>query len=336
MKHLSMGAAAASLTLAATSGLADPRLTWESSLEIGVDSVVSSDVAANEVVDLYGVVDVALEWALTDSVTFFVAGTGESMTPATNDRAFEDLGFYLGEIGLSFGLGDTTLTVGKTDVAFGAASASAVGYYASSLADDYELTEQIVLAADWEIAGGTLSVAAFYADDTIFSEQLGFNTGPNVSGVPGAGAGNTGQFDNFAINWTQELDNGVSYNIGARHLSGNATEADETGVVAGLGGSVGEVDLFGEVGLFENYGGTAGDDATYVTLNAARTYNDITFSGSLGLRDMTIGGESRIASFGVDYTFDNGVELGGAVAFLDDAGVNSTQIGAAVVIPFGG
>ncbi|MDV4143452.1 hypothetical protein [Shimia sp. FJ5] len=336
MKHLSMGVAAASLSLAATSGLADPRLTWEGSLEIGIDSVVSSDVAGNEVNDLYGIVDVAAEWALTDNVTLFVAGTGESMTGAVNDRAFEDLGFYLGEIGLSFGLGNTTLTVGKTGVAFGSAWDSAAGFYASGLADDYELTEQIVLAADIEIAGGTLSIATFYADDTIFSEQLGFNVGPNVSGVAGSGAGNTGQFDNLAINWAQELDGGVFYNIGARHLSGNATESDETGFVAGVGGTIGTVTLFGEVGVFDNYGGTAGDDATYALLNASRAFGDITLSGSLALRDVTSAGETKMATFGADYTFKNGVEFGGAVAFIDDAGVNSTQIGAAFVIPFGG
>ena len=336
MKHLALGAAAASFSIVATSGLADPRLSWEGSLEIGVDSVVSSDVAADEVSDLYGIVDVAAQWALTDSVTFFVAGTGESMTGAVTDRAFEDLGFYLGEIGLSFGLGHATLTVGKTGVAFGSAWDSAAGFYASALADDYELAEQIVLAADVEIAGGTLSVAAFYADDTIFSEQLGFNVGPNVSGVAGSGAGNTGKFDNFAVNWAQELGNGAFYNIGARHLSGNATESDETGFVAGVGGEVGDVALFGEVGMFDNYGGAAGDDATYVTLNAARGFGDITVSGTLGLRDVTSAGKTKMASIGADYTFKNGVEFGGAVAFVDDAGVKSTQLGMAFVIPFGG
>ncbi|MBR9842284.1 MAG: hypothetical protein GYB25_03935 [Rhodobacteraceae bacterium] len=336
MKNLTLGVAAASLSIAATSGLADPRLTWEGSLEIGIDSTISSDVPGAEVNDLYGIVDVAAEWALSDTVTFFIAGTGESMTGATTDRAFEDLGFYLGEVGLSFGLGNTTLTVGKTGVAFGSAWDSAAGFYASALADDYELAEQIVLAADMEIAGGTISIAAFYADDTIFSEQLGFNVGPNVSGVAGSGAGNTGSFDNFAINWAQELDSGLFYNVGARHLSGNATESDETGFVAGLGTNVGEFAVFGEVGLFENYGGAAGDDATYALINAARAYGDITFSGTLAIRDVTSAGKTKMATFGADYTFKNGVELGGALAFVDDAGVSSTHFGMAVVIPFGG
>ncbi len=323
----------APFAFSATSAQAE--FTWEGEIELGNEQVLSSDAAANEIRDTYLVVTATGTYTFGNGVSLFSTLTAESVTDAAEDRTLEDMGLYVEELGLSFGLGSsTTVAIGKLHPVFGTAWDDAAGFFASSLAEDYELGEQIGVLADVELNGaGTLSFGVFYADDTGLSRSWGEDRGRNSASA--GGAGNTGKLDNFAIQWAQSVGD-TRFHIGARHLSASAGDvADEQGIVAGIGHSfAGGIDVFAEVGSFSNFGGGA-DDASYATLNAAYGLGAWTFSGTLAHRDLDSAGETDLASIGVDYEFQNGMALSGALARIEDTGIEDTIMGISLIIPLG-
>ncbi|MEX0304596.1 MAG: porin, partial [Leisingera sp.] len=149
------------------------------------------------------------------------------------------------------------------------------------------------------------------------------------------GAGNTGNFDNFAIQWTQEAGD-TRYHIGARHLSaGTGDVDDEQGFLAGLAHSFdGGFDVYGEVASFSNVGGSA-DDGLYATLTGAYSIGSVSLSGGYVHRDLDTSGETDLITIGADYEFENGFTLGGGVARVDEDGTKSTVLGVNLIIPLG-
>jgi len=310
------------------------RLTFGADVEIGIDSTFKSDVAADELTDVYAVVDASLGFAITDSVKFFSAFTLESVLDPTGDRTFEDMGLYIGEIGLSFELDKAELSVGKISPAFGIAWDATPGFYGTAFAEDYELSEMIGIKTDIAFGNGTLSLAAFYADDTGLSRSLGTDRGRNT--VAASGAGNTGKLNNVALQWSQEIGK-TTYTLGARYLSaGVGDPSDEKGIAAGFVHALNDdVEIMGELAAFNGWGGST-DDATYATLGASFGNGPFTYSGAVTYRDISSAGSSHIVSLGLDYEFDNGVTLGAGYAFTSDAGTDSNAVGVNVVIPIGG
>lgn len=311
------------------------RFTWEGSLEIGNDSVIDSDVAGNEISDTYAIGEVDAAYALTDTVSIFGGLTWESVTDALSDRSFDDMGLYIRELGLQFDTGFGGVQIGKVHPVFGTAWDSAAGFYGSSLAEDYELTEQLGALAEVDLGeAGALAMGVFFADTTVLSKSLGHDRGRNSSTF--GGAGNTGKLNNLALQWGKEWDDTFAY-VGARYLSaGTGDVSDETGFVAGLGHSFdGGFDLFAEVAAFDGYGGTA-DNATYATLNAAYAIGELTLSGTYAYRDVDSAGSTDLISLAAEYELANGMTVGGAVARVDDAGTEDTLFGVNLEIPFGG
>lgn len=323
------------VVLCANTALADG-FTWEGEIEIGNEQVISSDVAANEIRNTYAIITATGTYTFGNGMAIFSTLTGESVTDPTVDRTFEDMGLYVEELGFSFDIGESaTLSIGKLHPVFGGAWDHAAGFFGGTLSEDYELTEQLGILADVELNGaGTLSFGVFFADDTSLSRSWGEDRGRNRASA--GGAGNTGELDNFAIQWAHEVDN-TRFHIGARHLSASLGDVDdEQGFVAGLGHSFGNgLDLFAEVAAFSNFGGTA-DDASFVTLNAAYAIGNWTLSGTLSQRDMDTAGKTDLHSLAAEYEFENGLALGGALAFQDDGGVKDTILGLNLIIPLGG
>jgi len=97
------------------------RVDFESDIEIGFDSTFKSDAAANELTDVYAAVNASIDFELTENLTFFTALTFESVLDPVTNRTLGDMGFYIGEIGLSFNLGGADISVGKISPAFGIA-----------------------------------------------------------------------------------------------------------------------------------------------------------------------------------------------------------------------
>ncbi|WP_324752047.1 porin [Roseovarius sp. Pro17] len=325
-------------SLAVTGGTAalaqDARFTWEGSLEIGVDSTVRADDSAAELTDTYLTLEAAIEAALTDRISLFGGLTLESMTDPTDDRAFEDLGLYVSEFGFRFAFGETTVSAGKISPVFAVAWDAAPGFYGTSLAEDYELSEMIGVAVDTSLgsAGGALSFAVFYVDDTFLSDSVGDKRGRNSTAA--GGVGNTGNFNNLSIQYSQEFGATTAW-VGARHLSaGTGDVSDETGLVAGLTHDFGNgYDLIAEVAHFNGAGGTD-EDATYATLGAAYAPNEWTFSATGTIVDNSDADTDHMIALGVDRALSDTVEVNFGVARFDVGGERSTAVGLATVIWF--
>lgn len=328
--------AAATLLAAGSQAMAESAFTWEGELELGVDAVVDSDAAGNEISDVYGVLEVAGELKIGDGASVFAVLLGETVEDPTDDRILEDMGFFLQELGVSFDIGsNASVAIGKSAPVFGRTWDDAAGFYSDILAGDYEQTEQIGVFADVELVpGGTLSFGVYYADDTFLSRSVGTDRGRNQSSA--GGAGNTGKLDNFALAWTQEFGD-TSVQVGMRHLSASVGDVDdETGFVASVAhGFTDDFAVFAEVATFDSFGGSA-DDATFFTLTGVYHWDDWAFSGLYAHRDLDAGGETDAVSLSAEYEFESGIVFGTAVAFVDDNGTEDTRFGANVIIPFGG
>ncbi len=311
-----------------------PRFTWEGEIEIGYQSIYDSDVTANEVDDPYLFGEFAAEYALTDRMTLFGGLTLEEQN--SPDSGIEDLGLYVHELGVRFNAGPATYLVGKFGPAFGATWDEAAGFFGGIIAEDYELTEMLGGAVDYELSsGGVISFALFYADDSFLSDSVFYNRGRNSTSA--GGAGNTGKLNNASIQWTQEFGR-TRILAGARYLSaGTGDVKDETGLVFGVGHSFDNgLDFWGEVAVFDGFGGTA-DDANYTTLNLAYTIGDATtLSGTYVRRDIDSTGTLDGFTVGLEYELDNGITLGGALGTTKEAGVRDNLIGLNMVIPVGG
>ncbi len=223
--------------------------------------------------------------------------------------------------------------MGKISPVFAVAWDAAPGFYGTALAEDYELSEMIGVTVDTPLGGtgGTLSFAAFYADDTALSNSIGTKRGRNS--VAAGGVGNTGKLNNVAIQYTQEFGETTAW-IGARHLSAGVGDvSDETGIVAGATHDFGNgFDMIGEVAHFDGAAGT-NSNATYATLGGAYALEDWTFSATATVVDTDNFTDSMIA-LGIDRAVTQNVEVNFGVARFDVGGEKSTAVGLAAVVSF--
>lgn len=242
------------------------RINFESDIEIGFDSTFKSDVAANVLTDVYAAVNASIDFELTENLTFFTALTLEPVLDPGADHTPSDTGFYIGEVGLSFNLGGADISVGKISPAFGIAWDVAPGFYATAIAEDYELAEMIGATVDTQLGGGDLSFALFYADNTVLSASGGTNRGRNTTAA--GGAGNTGSLTNVALQWSKKLGK-TTDTLGARYLTaGIGDPKNETGISLGFVHALNDnVEIIGELAAFNGYGGCT-DKATYARLGA--------------------------------------------------------------------
>lgn len=335
MKKTILTSGLSGLLMAAGTSLAaqDAGFTWEGTVELGVDSTLRADDPNAEVTDTYMSNELAFEAAITSRVTAFGGLTLESVTDAEDDRAFEDIGLYVSELGLRFGFGETLVSVGKISPVFAVAWDEAPGFYGTSLAEDYELSEMIGVTVETPVGaeGGTLSFAVFYADDTALSNSIGTKRGRNS--VAAGGVGNTGKLNNVALQYSQEFGDTTAW-IGARHLSaGVGDAADETGIVVGASRDFDNgFNVIGELAHFDNAGGADGN-ATYATLGGAYAMDDWTFSATATLVEAPDNTNSMI-SLGVDRALTENVEINFGLARFDVDGEKSTAVGLAAVISF--
>lgn len=339
MKTKIMAALALGAPLALWAPLAQAQgFTWDGEIEIANDQIVRSDLAANEIRDTHAILTFGAGYDFGNGVSLFSSVVGESVTGATADRTFDDMGVYIEELGVSFALGEAaTLSVGKLHPVFGVAWDETAGFYGGNLAEDYELAEQLGALAEFDLgAGGNLAAAVFFADNSSLSNSWGHRRGRNETA--NGGAGNTGKLNNIALQWQKEFG-ATTARLGARHLSAGVGDvSDENGVVAGLQHSVADLglDLFGEVASFDGFRGT-NDDATYATLNAAYLVApQTTLSATLARREVDSAGTTDLVSIAAEYEFANGYTVGGAVARVRDAGVSNTLVGINLIIPLGG
>ncbi|WP_108830016.1 porin [Ascidiaceihabitans donghaensis] len=325
-------ASAATLSLATSVLAQDTGFEWEGEIEIGVDSTVSADDPAAEITDTYVSAELEFEAAIAAHFSVFGGLTLESVLDATDDRTFDDLGLYFSTLGLRYTFDDTQISVGKIAPVFARAWDEAPGFYGTTLAEDYELSEMIGMSLDTALGGGTLSLAVFYADDTGLSNSIGTKRGRNSTA--NGGVGNTGKLNNFAVQYSQEFGDTSAW-VGARHLSaGTGDVSDETGVVVGASHSFSSGwDVIGEVSYFDGVGGTD-DSATYVTAGAAYGLEDWTFSAAATVVNHSNASNDSLITLGVDRALTETIEVGFGVARFDVGGEKSTSVGLSAVMSF--
>lgn len=302
-KYVIASLAASLTTLGGPMFAQENDFTWEGEFGFGFITLVESDVPANKITDVYLNFALGAELEIGSRVSSFAVIIGESDVDPTDDRTFEDIGFYLEEFGVSIGLFDqANLTLGKFNPSFGRTSDDTAGFFANTLAGDYELTEQLGGALSYTSNnGGVLDVALFFADNTVLSRSFGTNRGRTRTSD--GGVGNTGQLNNVALTWTQVFEGG-SYLLGARHLSvGTGGTEDETGLIAIAERQFNDsFSAFAEVASFQNFGGSA-DDATFVTLNGVYYTGDWALSGTLSHRDPGTSGNTDLVTLAAEYEF---------------------------------
>ncbi|KIN72381.1 porin [Sulfitobacter guttiformis] len=309
----------------------DAGFIWGGSVEVGIDSTVKADDPTAEVTDTYISADVAFEAAITDRITAFGGLSLESVTDAVDNRAFEDMGLYVSELGLRFGFGETLVSVGKISPVFGKAWDEAPGFYGTSLAEDYELSEMIGVTVNTPLSSGVLSFAAFYVDDTALSNSVGNKRGRNS--VANGGLANTGKFDNVSLQFAQEFG-ATSAWVGLRHLTaGVGNSEDETAVAVGASHDFGTgLSMIGEVVRFDNAGGEQGY-ATYTTLGGAYALDAWTFSATATLVNAA-DSTDRMYAVGVDRSLTDAIDVNFGLARFDVGGAKSTAVGLAAVVSF--
>lgn len=312
-----------------------PGFHWEIEVELGTEQVFKSEKPGNEIHDTYADITIEGAYLFGNGVEIFSALSIESFAQPTSDLSFDDAGAFVEALGVMFNVNDSTaLSFGKVQPVFGSAWDDTSGFFGATLAEDYELEEQISVLAEIEVGeANVLNFGAFFTDDTVLSESFGYNRGRNSTAE--GGAGNTGKFNNVAVQWGREIGDSF-FHIGARHLSaGEGDVYDENGIVAGLGhGFDNGIDVFSEVATFSHFEGES-DNATYITLNATYTIGDLSFSGTLARREFETEGKTSLASVAAEYEFQNGMVLGGALAFIDDVGIEDQLLGLNLVIPLG-
>lgn len=332
--QLSKTGSAIVLAVMAQQAVADVDAPWsiEGELEVGVEAITSAEDPDAEVRDVFLSIEVEGELELSDRITLFSSLSLESVTDAEDDRAFEDLGLYVGEIGLAFDLDPVTLSVGKISPAFGSAWDTAPGYFGADFAEDYELEEMIGASAAIELGEGELTLSVFYPDDTRLSDSFGTRRGRNRA--DDGDVGNTGRLDNFALQYDHEFDT-TTLHFGLRHLSRGQEDFDENGAVLGVTQAIGEnVALIAEVAQFNHWEGSE-ERARIATLGASFEHGAFTYSAAIGQRHFSDAPTDRLIALGVDYEFDNGMVLSAGFARTTEEEEKTEQIAVSLTLPFG-
>lgn len=346
MRDIFCAATAFSLGLAASAVSAETPSPWEGELglEFGIDSTFRSDDPDAELTDVFGTAELALRLRLTEGIALNFGATAESVLDPRpgEDRTFGDIGLYIDTLNIEMAAGPVTLTAGKFTAGFGTAWDTMPGIWASDLAEDYELAEQLGFGLAWDLGATpvgalTLGVNLFTADTTALSDSA-FTKRGRLTRADG-GAGNTGKLNNVSLT----LDGadiaaapGLSWHLGYRELKpGLGDNATERGMVFGLAQAFelangAELAVVGEVARLHNAGG--GDDrADYATLGiglARGSWHGEIAASSRKIR-LGAGGSERDSLVQVSggYTWENGIDLSLGYARLSEAGAKSDTIG---------
>ncbi|MBT8170757.1 porin [Falsiruegeria litorea] len=310
--------------------------TWEGSLEFTHDNTFKSDDPTKEFGATGATLDLSAAYQFNETFGVFGALTGENLNDATPaDKHFTDWGLYVKELGFTISTQHATFAVGKVSPVFGIAWDATAGYFASDLAEDYELTEQLGGLAEVELGdAGALHFGLFFADDTALGKSVGFRRPQNTTAA--GGAGNTGKLNNGSVTWVKGF-NDTEVRLGVRRLSAGIGDVkDETGVVASVQHSFANLplDAFAEFAQFEGFEGTA-DKATYATLNAAYAIGEVTLSGTYALRDITNREKTEVLSIGAEYEFGERYLIGAALAQVKEGAVTDQVLGVNFEIALG-
>lgn len=320
-----------------------PRLGGDVILRLGFDGIYEADTSLATSNDTFGIMIASPELHFGNGLILGSEIRFEALQPPTEDRVFEDEGFFLRELFLRYDVTNRlTLQFGKYAPSFALASLVTPGMYGNNYNKEIELIDRIALSAEYTFGAGVfgeqrLIFSTFFEDTSLLSGSIGFERG--INRVSDGGASNTETFSSFALTLEgQEIPGfeGLTYKIGFLHQArGSDGVADEQGLaIAALWTSpLGEgrsVSVIGEIAPIWNIDGTK-DDVIYTTLALSFQTQPWTFilSGTSRRRDLSGGGsfEDYNLQTSVEYDFGDGLSLALAHEFLRDENRDSRRIG---------
>ncbi|MEM0977152.1 MAG: hypothetical protein AAGJ34_06440 [Pseudomonadota bacterium] len=267
----------------------------------------------------------------------------ETVTPPTEDRAFEDQGLFARILQLEYDVTDRlSVHAGKMTPSFARASFIIPGMYGNSYNKEIELIDRVGLGADYAFGNGqrgthTLSFNTFFEDTSVFSESLGNNRGR--TSIDDGGASNTEELDSFALSLEgRDMPRfpGLTYNLGLLYQErGVDGVADERGfsvtVLQTLENTKGGAwDFIGEFAAFDNFEGT-NDDIIYAS--GGMVYREgpwmAILSGTWRPRYLADGGQFDDYSVqtSLEYALGNGFSLAVAHEFNRDENLDNRRLG---------
>ncbi|MEP2639988.1 hypothetical protein [Roseobacter sp.] len=316
----------------------DSRFSADFTAEIETDFTFDSDDADSEITDTFLTIEGALSYHLTDNVSLNATLLIEPVTDADDDRFLENHGFFAEELFLSFGVGQSDVTIGKFNPTFGTAWDAAPGIYGVDFAEDYEITERVGAAVDFgfAFAGGdhTVQVAAFQADRTFLSDSLGRERGQ--LDINSGGVSNTTGIESFSVALSGEFGN-TNYNAGLqRQGAGNGDADDQTGAVFGLNQVLDTalpIEVLGEVAYFDAFDGTD-NSATIATFGSSVAFDAFTLSGVFAIRDVEEAPVDRLYTVSVEKELVPGLTGSVGYRFGQEDGVDSNALGVLLAYEF--
>ncbi len=316
----------------------------EMHIELHNDWTAHSDDPDNERNDANTKIETSLEAPITDAFSLKSLLTLETVRDPDpgQDRFFGDEGLYAQELFGEYQKGAFGFRAGKFGQKFGIAWDAAPGIWGTDFAEDYELAEQIGVAADYHFGGKdsgehTVTLGTFFADTTFLSQSV--ITGRGRARKSDGGAGNTEDFSSFSLGLEGEkvpVLSGLRYQLAYLHRGVAAPgESAETGYSGTLSVrmSAGAVDItpLVEYVSFQDRAGTPGTDARYLTtslgfemgpwnLALSRTARDTEASAGADVDD-------RLFQVSGGYTFENGLGVNLGWKTTREDGVDSDTYG---------
>lgn len=325
----------------------DKAITGEVLFELQNDWAARSDDPANERNDTYLTIEATIEARLAPSLRLLSQVTVE---PVRNpepgkDRFFGDEGAYLEQLYLEYSLANLAFRGGKFGQKFGIAWDVAPGIWGTDFAEDYELAEQIGVAADFNFGSEAMgkhavTVGTFFADTTILSESAFTNRGRTRHSD--GGAGNTEGFSNVSI----ALEGGdipalagMGYHLAVISRDSDAAgETTETGLAGALRyafklGAVGVEPLM-EYATFSDRNGVPGTDSDYLTMALRFTYGQWNAALSRTSRMTRTEGmddiNDSLAQVTLGYAFASGINVSAGFRQAEESGVTNDTLGVLV------
>lgn len=327
------------LTNLATARDTYPKLSGEISLELENDWTHDSDDPDAEITNLYPTIDLAAQLAFTPELSANLEATLEAVEDATDDRAFEDLGAYIGVLTVNYNTDAFSVYAGKFGANFGIAWDATSGLGWGNLSDDYEIAEVLGFGGGVNFnAGGqhTLSSSVFFSDTTFLSDSLGDSRGPLEESD--GGPANTESLESFALALDGRFDaaEGFRYHIGFSSLAeGDDGDSNQLGYAFGVEYEIPLNDDFTltpivEIAYLDNAGGIQNDDKLYTTIGATLGYGSWSFTSSYQRRDIESGSSDTndyFADATVGYEFDFGLFVAAGYRFAEEDGVDRRDVG---------